>query len=191
MRVAARNPLHILHRFGIGRHAPAELLDSFRPGIIGGERQRQVVVIPRQHVLQVACTALDVFARIENIAHTQSSPVLLPPLHWKVRLEIKRIAPAPLQARLVCPAPSSAGIIQGSTLGPERSSAYPDHPSTTSPTPGMTACTSPKPQDGACQSPGNREWTFPAPAAGVSAVCLRRVGPAKQTRDHSAKSKQH
>src|SRR2546430_7487603 len=59
--------------------------------ILGGERERQVVVVKLKKVVQVMRSAVNVFLRIENVLHAQAGGGFRKQLHQPARSEERRV----------------------------------------------------------------------------------------------------
>ena len=64
----ADHPRYIGLRFAIRRHTMV-LVYRCRPGVIGGQRQRQVIVILHQQRIQIRCAPIDVLICAKAVGH--------------------------------------------------------------------------------------------------------------------------
>ena len=57
-----------------------------RAGVVGGERERQIVVVKLKKVVQVMRSGVNVFLRIENVLHAQAGGGFREQLHQPARV---------------------------------------------------------------------------------------------------------
>src|SRR5438105_1417322 len=69
--ILALDLIDVGNRLSVGRNV-AVFLHFIRAGVIGGKREREIVVVELQQLFQVARASVDVLLRIENIFHAQA-----------------------------------------------------------------------------------------------------------------------